>query len=609
MLDFDLISFKDSLEYYSYIMERYFRRQPPVPSHIYLSGEAAEDSNVRRLVAEKCSFPAIINVLANDENDLVRETARQNKFWKLVGRYQDILGFGRKERKSFAHNEGRPNIIVLLMFEDDPEIVEEILHNPTISLKMLVLYMQLLKKRGSGRKDFELQEIAKKILLERREQIIKISAVYKAAEKITQTENISVLLGHLADQDRTVRRAIENILVRQDAVVIKQFVNYSLEEEKFESSLSHFSVLSWLLMFIKKRDDFRQTSLSALKFHEKSDKTQRFLSIAEFFNNLLSKKRNALVKASASDLTNFNNIILLSLCHTENDKELLHLAQSILSVEDILSLVNEPSTPRHAFRRVLNILENHSDERIVEHVRESHLQESSRLRDSLKELELTVQAYFDIIFQSLGYNKINEYINVVRSITTTQNQLQKFEALILQKMGKDYDGLSDYLNEVQHIMRNKANVIYFDISPRVTRELNYIFTVIDNIFNLKEMGLQSLRPGTPEDVEFQVSARARLIWQSAISAYLGRIKDLSEMIRKKIVRAAAETVSSEELEIEMTQAGNDIEQSYKTKIQCSLKITCRVCSRRGCAAERFLRETHFFIKEFLENFASEEDEA
>ena len=66
MLEFDFISFKDSLEYYAYIMERYLRRQPPVPSHIYLSGEAAEDSNVRRLVAEKCNFPSIINILAND---------------------------------------------------------------------------------------------------------------------------------------------------------------------------------------------------------------------------------------------------------------------------------------------------------------------------------------------------------------------------------------------------------------------------------------------------------------------------------------------------------------------------------------------------------------
>jgi len=296
VLEFDFISFKDSLEYYAYIMERYFRRQPPIPSHIYLSGEAAEDSNVRRLVAEKCNFPSIINILANDENDLVRQTARENEFWKLVGRYQDILGFGRKERKSFAHNEGRQNIIVMLMFEDDPEIVEEILHNPAISLKMLVLYMQLLKKRGSGRKDFELQEIAKRILIERREQIIKISSIYKAAEKITETENISTLLGCLADHDRTVRRAIENILARQDASVIKQFVNYSLEEEKFDSSLSHFSVLSWLLSFVKKREDLRQTSISALKFNKKPTKNRGFYPLQIFSATCFQKNATRWLK-------------------------------------------------------------------------------------------------------------------------------------------------------------------------------------------------------------------------------------------------------------------------------------------------------------------------
>ena len=42
--------------------------------------------------------------------------------------------------------------------------------------------------------------------------------------------------------------------------------------------------------------------------------------------------------------------------------------------------------------------------------------------------------------------------------------------------------------------------------------------------------------------------------------------------------------------------------SYKSKIQCSLTNSCRVCGKRGCASERFLQETHFFIKEYLDNF-------
>ena len=582
-------------------MERYFRRQPPLPSHIYLAAEAPEDAALRRQIAEHCHFPAILNILANDENDEVRIAAQNNHFWKLVGRYQDILGFAKKERKAFARNEGHPNILVLLMFEDDPEVVVEILNNPSISLQMLVLYQKLLKERGRGRKDIQLYEIARRILSGRREQIIKISAIYKAAEKITQTENIGALLSYLADPDRTVSRAIENIFVMLDAAVIRQFINYAIKNEHFDSLLSHFNVLSWLLAFIKKRDDLGRISVSALQL-DHSTGHQPFLSIMDFFQNLLSKKRSALVKQAGANVTDFDNIILLSLCHVDDDAHIRQQAAQILTPEDILNLVNDLSTPRGVFRKVLNILENHYDEGIVERVRDTHLQESHRLRDSLKELELTVQAYFDIIFQSLGYNKINEYINVVRSIKTTENQFQKFEHLIEKEFSGKEQVLYEYLKDVKQLMRRKANIIYFDTGAHISKELSYIFSLIESIFDLKELGLQSLRPGTPQDIESEIQARARTIWQSAISTYLGRIKDLTEMIRKKLTKAARRIEDSLVLEDEMEAASLDLEKSYKNKIQCNLSIRCQICSRRGCAAERFLLETHFFIKEYLDNF-------
>jgi len=173
------------------------------------------------------------------------------------------------------------------------------------------------------------------------------------------------------------------------------------------------------------------------------------------------------------------------------------------------------------------------------------------MRDSLKELELSVQAYFDIIFQSLGYNKINEYLNVVRSIETTTRQLGKFNQLVLDELGSGYQTLTSMLDLIKKRLRKKANIIYFDTSPGVSRELESIFSIIEEIFKLKDMGLASLRPGTPQDIESEIRARARIIWQSAISIYLGRIKDLSEMIRKKIQRAAAPYTVKEELEAEI----------------------------------------------------------
>jgi len=594
--------FDSTRDYYSDVMQRYFRRNPPVPTNHYLTGDAAESEELKIKIAKHCHFPSILNILANDESELVQKVARDTKFWQLVGRYQDILGFGKRERRAFARIEGHPNILVLLMFEDDPDVINEVLHNPTVSLHILVLFQQLLKDRGIGRKDEQLQMIARGIIAERREQIIKISEIRKAAEQIDRPENIRIILKYLSERDITINRAIENILSAQPAEVVRKFVNMALEEDSFEHILAQFITLSALITLLKKRDDLKRIPISALKIKKKHSQKGPYYSIADFLSNLLIKKRLSVVKKSVSNITDFKNIVLLTHCHIESDKSLRHLAKEIMPLEDILNLVNDISTPRKIFKEVLSVLENHFDETVVEQVHDTYLLETSRMRNSLKELELTVQAYFDIIFQSLGYNKINEYLNVVRSINTTEKQLTKFEQLVTDELGDQQFELTQLLDRLKKTLYSKANIIYFDTGPKISHELESIFSIIEDIFKLKDMGLSSLRPGTPQDIESEIRARARIIWQSAISVYLGRIKDLSEMIRKKILRVATPFAVKETLEAEMREAGKELEKSYKSKILCSLTNSCRVCGKRGCASERFLQETHFFIKEYLDNF-------
>ncbi len=594
--------FKSYRDYYSQVMNRYFRRNPPIPTNYYLSGEASESEELKIQIVRHCHFPSIINILANDESDLVRRAARETRFWKLAGRYQDILGFGKRERRAFARIEGHPNILVLLMFEDDADVINEVLHNPSVSLQILVLFQQLLKERGAGRKDEQLQMIAKGIISERRAQIIKISEINKAEEQISLPKNIELILQYLAVKDITVHRAVENILNAQSAGIIRLFVNKALENNSFEHILDHFSVLSSLISLIEQREDLKYIPLSALGIENPVSVDGPMQSVAHFFLNLLTKKRLSVIRHSSANIADFKNVVLLARCHIATNGTLRRLAAEIMPVEDVLLLMNDISTPRRIFKEVLSLLENHSDESVAERVHDTYLLDSSRMRDSLKELELSVQAYFDIIFQSLGYNKINEYLNVVRSIETTTRQLDKFSQLVLDELGSGYQTLASMLDLIKKSLRKKANIIYFDISPGVSRELESIFSIIEEIFKLKDMGLASLRPGTPQDIESEIRARARIIWQSAISIYLGRIKDLSEMIRKKIQRAAAPYTVKEELETEMRTASEELEKSYKAKIQCALSNTCMVCGKRGCAAERFLNETHFFIKEYLDNF-------
>ncbi len=600
-------TYKNFLEYYSIVMERYFRKAPPIPSNVYLSPDVIEETDVRINVARNCHFPAIINQLANDENEAVSEAARENEFWVILGRFQDILGFGKKERKEFARVESNVNLVTLLMFEDDLEIIHDTLNNPSLSFKMLALFIRLLKERGQGRKDEQIYEMAQQVLEKKKQQIFNISAINKAARNLDNSDNIITILKSLAEEDPTLRSAIHNNLEKVEINLLRKVIMSSLDDKLFETNLQHFVVLSQIISHIQRRDDLHNTSITYLKLKDTSPEVKG-LSIGAYFTQLLNKKRIAIVKLCADDLMNFDNVILLCYCHVDNDRQINDLASKIIRIDEIINLLNDYSTPRRVFKTILGILELHKDESVVEQVHETHLRETHRLKDSMKELEVSVQAYFDIIFRSLGYNQINEYQDVIKAVNLTEKQIAKFDHILRDKLGSKRYDLIDIFEKIREIFAENARSVYFDVSPKTVKELEYILSLIVEIFNLRDMGLASLRPGTPEDIESEIKSRARVIWQSAISIYLGRIKDLTEMIRKKIAKTASEQYGNNEFDREMQSATKDLEASYKDKVQCNLTNTCAVCNRRGCASERFLTEGRFFIEEFIDNFLEPESE-
>jgi len=605
MLQVGSFTFKDFLDYYMHVMDKYFRKPPPVPTNIYLSPDVTENIDLRLKVARHCRFPSVINILANDENEAVRAAARENEYWILIGQYLDVLGFGQKERLEFARVESHHNLIVLLLFEDDLEIISTLFNNPVVSVKMLYLYMRLLKKRSRGRKDEQFYELARQAISEKKNQIIKISDLKKASRNWNDNNNVILALKALGDENQTVRLAVHNLLIKTDANILNSFMQISLQTEIFSSLLYHFKVISSFIELIRKREDLWRYPVSYLSKHSFKKKHAGSLMIGEHFNSLLTDKRLALLKACSLNLTAFENVILLTHCHVEKDAFLRNEAAKIMPLDQIINLVNDLSTPRKVFKTILSVLSAHTNETVQGRVRETLLRETRRLKESLKELEISVQAYFDIIFRSLGYNKIHEYQAVLQLFSVTEQQIKKFDYLIAPDLGEDRARLSEIHEKIRKIINENANLIYYDIGQKTIKELEYIASVIDEIFELKDLGLTSLRPGTPADIESEIKTRARLIWQSAISVYLGRIKDLTEMIRKKLDKVAQKNNIIPEFDKEIDQAGRDLEQEYKKRVPCNLKIICAVCSRRGCAAERFLTESHFFITELLDNFVDQ----
>lgn len=595
-------TFKNFFEYYEYVMQKYFRKHAPVPDGFYLSQEIMEDVNIRMAVARNCHFPSLISALANDEFDQVRKVAYKNEFWQLLGRFQDVLDFGKRERLFLATHEDSFNLTTLLMFERDLDVFSEILRNPFITINMMDLFLKLLKQRSRDRIDEQMVEIINNVISIRKEEDIKVQRINQLARQVKRTSSIEQLLKMLGDDDPVIRKIIKSLLNSVDPLVFRKFIYVSLGKARFDNLLQNYIILTELINICKDRSDLNKISINSLGsigFKMRSNK-HRFMG--DFFLHLLTKKRFAVVKSCEEDVTDFSNVTLLSHCHISKDRVLRLLAEEIMNVNLILSLVNDLSTPKKVFTDVLSILEKHPDENVVAQVEQSRMRESERLKESLKELEISVQAYFDIIFQSLGYNQINEYRNVVKAIEMTDKQIRKFENVLKESLGEKHSELNEIFHKIQKILNNRAKVIYFDTSQKTVRELEYILSLIDEIFKLKEFGLKSLRPGSSADFESEVRSKASAIWRSAISFYLGRIKDLSEMIQKKIAKVAFENERNN-FELDIDSSIEEIEGKYKKSIDCNLKIACAVCSRRGCAAERFLYETRFFISKFLDGFS------
>ena len=590
--------FKNEVHYYNYIMQKFFRKTPPIPTHIYLQFDDVPPERaieLKKQIAAHCHFPAILNVLANDDNSEVRNAVYQTSYWQLVGRYLDILGFGKRERKAFARNEDKHNIFILLMFEDDQEVFKEILNNPAISLTMLVRFIQLLEKRGHGRRDEIFLHMARQALTRKKDQIIKLSILQRLLRDPKSQRNIEAILPFLVAEESLLKKAVFNVLRRIDQEALKRVVIAVLNQRNFKSPLMQFKAISFLLEIVQKRRESNN-----LRY---SEDPHVFTPHNEYLWKMLTRKRYNIVKSCADDPANFDNILILTYCHVDRDPQLRKLATKILTVEDILELANDLTTPRKIFKKILNILENHFDESVVNKVMESYWQESQRLKDALKEMERTVQAYFDIIFQSLGYSKINDYRTVLDTLGFALKQIKKFEPELLRRMGSELNQLDEITTSIESIFREWMDQIYYVTDEKTLRELEYVKTILEESLSVKDLTRFALRPGTPEDLESNIRVRAHLIWRSALSRYLGRIKDLSEMLQRKILKLARYVYHNHEFAKDFKEAMLELEREYKKEVGCQLSIPCRRCTRRGCASERFLRENLFLAEELLDNFS------
>ena len=598
-------AFKTETDFFKLVMERYFRKIPPIPTNLYLNLTTALNEENRIKIASLCHFPSVINTLVRDKSYRVIEAALKNDFWVLVGELQDVLGFGKKERKEFARQEVFTIILVLLLFEDDLDVIGEVLRNASVSTQMLSTFIRLMEERGRGQKDQQILKEARKILGEKKQRILKASEIQKSRKKLLETTHQQILLHKLADDDKVIRKAVHNILTDMDPALLIDFVQQALNNNAKDKILPRFIILSELLQVVEKREDLRHMVVSALEINRPLDPEFQNNSLSEYFIEVINRHRLRLLDQCQEDLTNFQHVLLLTNCHCDPADEIRTIAENILSIDDIFVLVNDTSTPQEVFKAILDILSEHPLEEVHERVEATYHEESERLWTRLKELEQTINAYFDIIFQSLGFTQINEYNVSVKTLEqaekTIDHLIPKLDESTKQKISAAKPVFAEIKKAVEmHIYEINANT-----SPAGLKDLYHIQDIIQQIFELKNIGKEGLRPGVMSDIDPAVLEKAVKIWQSALGQFLGRIKHLNEMIKIKFSILANEIEKHEIIQTDFIEIVETFESNHKKSIKCDLKIACVECAKRGCSSERFLAETQFFIDELLDNFIDE----
>jgi hypothetical protein len=598
-------TFQNEEEYFKVVMERYFRRIPPIPTNLYLNLPEAQKEENRVKIATVCHFPSIINTLARDKSYKVVEAALKNDFWILIGELQDVLGFGKKERKEFARQEVFRIILVLLMFEDDLDVIGEVLRNASVSTLMLSTFIKILENRGRGQKDKQFLKEAKKVLQEKKQRIIKASDLLKSRKKMLESQYQITIIQKLADDDKVIRKAVHNILADLDPALLIDLVILATKKDSSGKILEQFIILSELQELINRRDGLRQLTIANLNINRPLDPEFQNSTLTEYFLEIINRQRLFLLDRCQEDLTNFQHVMLLANCHCDSNEEIRDIANSILSLDDIFALVNDNSTPQHFFKSILDILSEHPDEEVQNRVEATYHDESERLWTRMKEMEQTINAYFDIIFQSLGFTQINEYNISIKSLEQAERTIENLVPRLDDTIKEKINNAVPVFAAIKKAVETQIYEINANTTPSGLKDLSHIQDIIDQIFALRNIGKEGLRPGVIKDIDPELLEKARKIWQSALGQFLGRIKHLNEMIKIKFALLAREVEQHENIQSDFVEIIETFEENHKKKINCKLETACNQCPKRGCASERFLTETQFFIEELMDNFLEE----
>jgi len=526
----------------------------------------------------------------------VRIAIQNDPFWNKIGKFIQVMDFSEEERGKFARDTEYEKIALFLLFERNLEVLEAVFNNPRLPTKILLDYIQIIKERDIDREDDKILRLAQKICRRRSRRIVKAKEVHAIIESPINEDRVINLMLYLVDEDPQIAMAASNALSAVSTVWLKRILDEPLIISKIRTRRNNVTGIEVFSMF-QKALRIVLHSIESSHMIGAADRTDPTGASIGLRLSLRDRKLKQLQDCTEDPVDLFNMTSLIYL-QSDNDKEIQGRAARILQLDDVFDLLLEETTPRYIVDQVLQLLETHPLADVQNRAKAVRIKETERLNKKMKEIEVSVNAYFDVIFSSLGYRHINDQKDAVKILRSALTHLQIYVSRSKPANIESSSDIEKFINQAIEHYEGQINAIYGNTKKEMFVEMEEIRSMIRHILDLKNFKFETSKEGeTPSE---DMLNKAVLIWRNTISQYLGRVKDLESMLHVKWSKLNQEKQGAkmmEGLEDELHEGFGDIEKTHKENVECKLRIPCHECKRRGCATERFLYQVDFLLEE------------
>lgn len=559
----------------------------------------------------KRNLPSSLDVYLHlaEQPMTVRQKIQQDPFWKKVGKYLHVIDFSTEERIKFAEESDVGLLCVLLLFEKDLTVLDVVFNNPRLGTKLLLDYISLIRERDIDWEDDKILKLAQKIFHQRRARIVKSTEIQKITAGGQSRENLIRLFGFLNDDDKYIQAAAENAI---GLINPKQFTDLLELDDLTESFVEMHPSINGLefLNILRSVVRLMLKNIETSQIFDTGSNKESQKKLSETLKQKWGEWKYKQVKRCGTSPTDLFNITQVAFFHFDSDDRIKEHARDAFGLKDLLDLISDESTPRKIADGVMGIMNKFGDAELKGYIQEIRIKEAARLNKKMKEIEVSINAYFDIIFSSLGYSKINTYKAAISTLSEAIGHLKRYYSSDNKADSESAEITQESLGRALAFYEETMADVYQETNKHIIEEALEMRGMIKNILSLKRFEFEEGKPLTEPDQK--TLDKVDGIWRFSVSQYLGRIKDLDEMLHLKLCDFMEEQESmeaSQSLGKELQLAAAEIESDHKKAVDCKLTIDCVDCKHRGCASERFLQEAEFLLDELNHNTSAVKNRA